>query len=417
MPRYTVSNLSVDPFVDSAITPVERARRLRQELELGAPRLHRRWHWAIYFGGWTLIGLLFAAWMVISPALGPALSPTGVAEPKVEFPWSQVLSEMFRWYLWALLAPFMWWLAMRFPLQRQRMASRLAINLVAGIGVTLIYVTLDLIKREVITTMITAWESGQFQLSFQRNWQDLIFWQVEYHILTYFCIVAVIHAYLYYEKFRDRELKSSKLRAQLALARLEVLKTQLHPHFLFNTLNAISALMHRDVEAADRMIALLSDLLRLSLDKDDRHQVSLRSELEFLERYLAIEKIRFRDRLVVDLDIEGQCFDAQVPRLILQPLVENSIRHGIAMRSASGQVAIRARRKGNRLDVTVSDDGPGLVGGKPKREGVGLANTRARLEQIYGGDHRFQLVNGEDCGLIVEMEIPFEVEPRFALAS
>ncbi|MEM1177085.1 MAG: histidine kinase [Acidobacteriota bacterium] len=383
-------------------TPLERARQLSSQLEGDPPTpLRRRWRLLIYFAGWTLVGLLFATWLVIDPSAG------GV-------PWSLVISEMLRWYLWALLAPIMWWLAQRFPLERHQMLGRLTINLAAGLGITLVYVVLDRIKREAITTAFTYWRSGDFRFTMPQDWQAY-FWGVEYYLLTYFCIIAAIHAYLYYEKYRDRELKSSRLEAQLALARLEVLKMQLHPHFLFNTLNAISALMHRDVDAADRMIALLSDLLRLSLDKDDRHQVSLRSELQFLERYLAIEKIRFRDRLAIDMDIDPPCLDAQVPRLILQPLVENSIRHGIAVRSASGQVAIRARRKGNRLDLSVSDDGPGLVTNKPLREGVGLANTKARLEQLYGGDHRFDLVDKSEIGgLSVQMEIPFEKEPRIA---
>lgn len=399
------SALSSEDAVRSPVaTPLERARDLTRQLEGDPPApLRRRWRFVLYFAGWALIGLLFAIWPMIDPLTE-------------EVPPSQVLSEVLRWCLWGLLAPIMWWLAQRFPLERRHLAGRLAINLVAGLGITSIFVFLDLIKREVIHTAAKFVQKGELQFTTPRDWSAL-FWGVEYFLLTYFCIVAAIHAYLYYEKYRERELKSSRLEAQLALARLEVLKIQLHPHFLFNTLNAISALMHRDVDAADRMIALLSDLLRLSLDKDDRHQVSLRSELQFLERYLAIEKIRFRDRLVVDMDIDPPCLEAQVPRLILQPLVENSIRHGIAVRSAAGHVAIKARRKGNRLDLTVSDDGPG-ISGKPVREGVGLANTRARLEQIYGPDHRFELVNGSDIGgLSVQLEIPFEKQPRFAVAT
>ena len=239
---------------------------------------------------------------------------------------------------------------------------------------------------------------------------------IELFLLPYFAIVAVIHALSYYNKYRARQLKTTRLEAQLALAHLEVLKMQLQPHFLFNTLNAISALMHRDVEAADRMISLLSDLLRFSLEKDNRHQVSLQAELEFLNRYLAIEKIRFRDRLMIDEDVEAPCMMAQVPRLILQPLVENSIKHGIAMRSAAGRISIRARRQGGRLDLQVTDDGPGLPD-TSIREGVGIANTRARLEQIYGDDHHFELRNGHTGGVQVHLEIPFEEYPRITAGA
>lgn len=366
-----------------------------------AARLRRRWRWSFYLIGWTLVGLLFAA---------PLIAQSFAAHTPI--PWSQVASELLRWYLWAALAPLIFWQAQRFPLERGRLLLRLPINLLLGLGLTLVYTGLDLVLRQALTSAITAAKSGRFDFAFLSSWPQLIYWGVEYHLLVYLAIAAVIHAFLYYDKFRDRELQATRLEAQLALVRLEVLKTQLHPHFLFNTLNAISALMHRDVDAADKMIVLLADLLRLSLDQDDRHLVPLRSELEFLERYLAIEKIRFRDRLKVEIDIESSCFAGQVPRLILQPLVENSVRHGIARSSSAGLVAIKARRKGNRLDLSVMDDGPGISETAQRREGVGLGNTRARLSQLYGGDHRFALEKAPTGGLLVRIEIPFEEKPR-----
>jgi signal transduction histidine kinase len=366
-----------------------------------AAPLRRRWRWSFYFLAWTLIGLLFAAPMVAQSFAG-----------RTPMPWGQVTSELLRWYLWALLAPLIFWQAQRFPLERGRLLLRLPINLLIGLGLTLIYTALDLVLRQVLTSVITAIKTGNFQITFLSSWAQIFYWGVEYHLLVYLAIAGVFHAFLYYDKYRERELKATRLEAQLALVRLEVLKTQLHPHFLFNTLNAISSLMHRDVEAADRMVVLLADLLRLSLDQDDRHLVPLRNELEFLERYLAIEKIRFRDRLKVEIDIESSCFAAQVPRLILQPLVENSVRHGIARSSSAGLVAVRARRKGNRLDLSVIDDGPGIPEAALRREGVGLSNTRARLEQLYGSDHRFALEKAPTGGLLVRIEVPFEEDPR-----
>lgn len=366
-----------------------------------ATPLRRRWRWSFYLLGWTLVGLLFAA---------PLIAQSFAARTPI--PWSQVTSELLRWYLWAALAPLIFWQAQRFPLERGRLLWRLPINLLIGLFLTLLYTALDLVLRQFLTSVITSMKTGRFEFSFLRSWAQLIYWGVEYHLLVYLAIAGVIHAFLYYDKYRDRELKATRLEAQLALVRLEVLKTQLHPHFLFNTLNAISALMHRDVEAADRMIVLLADLLRLSLDQDDRHLVPLRNELEFLERYLAIEKIRFRDRLKVEIDIESSCFAAQVPRLILQPLVENSVRHGIARSSSAGLVAVKARRKGNRLDLSVIDDGPGITEAPLRREGVGLSNTRARLDQLYGADHRFALEKAPTGGLLVRIEVPFEENPR-----
>ncbi|MEM9555566.1 MAG: histidine kinase [Acidobacteriota bacterium] len=365
----------------------------------------RRWRWGLYWGAWTLVACLFTM-----PLLAQAVAGAPVA-------WSLVVSELLRWYLWGLVAPLGWWLARRAPIDRGRLVSSVTINVLGGLGITLLYTVLDLLKREAVTAAFTALATGDAAWG-GFEWPRLVYWGLEYHLLTYFCIVAVIHAFLFYDKLRERELKSSRLEAQLALAHLEVLKMQLHPHFLFNTLNAVSALMHRDVDAADKMIAKLSDLLRVSLVKDDRHLVPLRDELDLLDRYLAIEKIRFRDRLRVEIDVDPECLDAQVPRLILQPLVENAIKHGISMRSAAGLVAIHGRRRGDRITLAVADDGPGLAFGQPpKREGVGLANTKERLEQLYENEHRFALERAEAGGLEVQLEFPFETTPRLGSAT
>ena len=369
------------------------------ELDFG----RRRWRLGLYIGLWTTIAILF---------VGPLVAQSLVEGDAI--PWSQVVSELLGWYLWGLLFPSVWTFTRRFPLGRRSFLLRLPIHLVFAFLVTSVYLLLSLLKREAIT----AWSTGNFSLSMvMQDLPDYLFLGIESYLVIYFAMVALIHAVAYYSQFRDREVKASRLEAQLVMAHLEVLKMQLHPHFLFNTLNAISALMHRDVDAADRMISLLSDLLRLALDDDQRHQVPLGEETEFLERYLAIERIRFRDRLQVCIDVEPACTQAQVPRLILQPLAENAIGHGIAMRSAAGKVSIEARRKGRRLEVRVSDDGPGITDVDSLQEGVGLGNTRARLEQIYGEDHRFELLEADIGGLEVFLDIPFETQPRVAPTS
>lgn len=366
-----------------------------------SPLGRRRWRWGAFAIGWALLGVVLASPTYIQVASDP--SPV---------PWSKVISVLLGWYLWGLLVPLFWWLVRRFPLERRSWRRNLAIHVALGILASLLYCFLDLVK-------ITWVESWVAPLSFRKLYRFDDYWLggLELYLAVYFAIVAVLQAISYYEKYRERELKASRLETQLALSHLELLKTQLHPHFLFNTLNAISALMHKDVDAADRMIALLADLLRLAIDKDERHQVPLHTELEFLERYLEIEKIRFRDRLRVTLEIEPECLGAQVPKLILQPLVENSIRHGIAVRAAAGRVEIHARRRGDHLDLVVSDDGPGLPQDpKTLREGVGLANTRARLEQLYGDEHRFEMGDGPTGGLRVLVSIPFEREARYPVA-
>lgn len=371
-----------------------------------------RLYWRVFAVLWLLLGVMLFALPIILLNL----------DENTAIPWSKVISEVFGWYIWGLLLPLIRKVTLRFAFQLPSQWSfsrqlfywigQILIHSVFGLGFVSVYFLLERLKGALIMALFTK----RFHFDDWDTIRSLFLSSVEYYILIYFAIVAVFQAVSFYEKGSERGLKASRLETQLALAQLQVLKMQLHPHFLFNALNAISALMHRDVEAADRMIAQLSDLLRLSLDKDDRHQVPLKKELEFLDRYLGIEMIRFRDRLKVNMDIDPECLDAHVPKLMLQPLVENSIRYGVAMRSAAGHVVVRARRKGNRLLLEVSDDGPGLPeNGDSLREGVGLANTRARLEQLYGEEHRFELRNGPIAGLQVYMEIPFERQSRLAL--
>lgn len=305
-------------------------------------------------------------------------------------------SEVLHWLVWAVLGPLIY-SALGRARRAPNMSLRVLLSAVYGIGSFLLATGIGIGRRALLSP-------GTELLPRHELVADL---------LTFIGIGVAVAAYRHRERSRGRAIQTSALQAQLAQARLQALKAQLHPHFLFNTLNAISALMHRDVDSADRMIALLSDLLRVSLDKDERHQVSLKDELGFLERYLAIERIRFRDRLTVNIDIESGCGAALVPRLILQPLVENSIIHGIALQSTAGLIAVTARRKGNRLVVSVADDGPGLMGEKPTREGVGLSNTRARLAELYGADQRVVLDRAAQGGLAVTLEMPFEHTPRF----
>jgi len=222
--------------------------------------------------------------------------------------------------------------------------------------------------------------------------------------------VLAWHALNYYHERREREIQAAALAAQLAQAQLQTLKMQLQPHFLFNTLNSISALNHEDPRAANRMIARLSELLRLTLENDGAQEVSLLQELDFLKRYLEIQQVRFGDRLNVRFDVTPETLEARVPNLLLQPLVENAIQHGIAPFAARGEISIQASCENGLLCLRVTDNGPGLPAPKPSGppEGVGLANTRARLQQIYSNAHRFELRNGTEQGAVAEVRIPFQ---------
>lgn len=225
----------------------------------------------------------------------------------------------------------------------------------------------------------------------------------------YCVVVAVSHVAFYYSRYHEREVLATRLESQLAHAQLSSLKMQLEPHFIFNVLNAIATLARRDPPAAETMTLQLADLLRLSLENVDVHEVPLRKELQFLECYLRIQQTRFSDRLSVEYRIEEDVLDAAVPHLIMQPLVENAIRHGIAPKLAGGRIEVSATRRGGRLAVEIRDDGMGLPPGFDSRSdgGVGLSNTRARLRQLYGHDSFFECVNAPGGGCCVRLALPF----------
>ncbi|HLL99531.1 MAG TPA: histidine kinase [Pyrinomonadaceae bacterium] len=230
---------------------------------------------------------------------------------------------------------------------------------------------------------------------------------------TYCFLLSSIYMVDFYRHFQAEQLKSSELKAALANSQLNALKMQIHPHFLFNTLNSISALMHEDVKAADKMVARLGDFLRMTLENSGDHAVSLKQEMDFVARYLEIESVRFQDRLVVRMNIEPETLAARVPNLILQPIVENAIKHGISRQTKAGSLIISSKRHGDRLQIRVEDGGPGLKpangnGKGGKTGGIGLANTRARLAHLYEENYRFEIKNAVPHGVIVTLEIPFE---------
>jgi signal transduction histidine kinase len=231
---------------------------------------------------------------------------------------------------------------------------------------------------------------------------------------TYLPIVLIAHALSYYGRFRDRDLHSAKLETLLARSRLQTLKSHLQPHFLFNTMHSISALMLTDVKAADKMMTRLSDLLRMSLETDEIQTTTLRHELEFLAGYLEIEKIRLEERLNVVVDVPPEILDTRVPHLTLQPLVENAVRHGVSRLSSGGTIWITARRDGRELELRVRDNGPGLVeaAGVPVKTGLGLRTTRERLMTLYGGEQSVDVHNSPGGGAEACVRIPFRIDPN-----
>jgi signal transduction histidine kinase len=315
--------------------------------------------------------------------------------------WQSLALAAALWYPLAALALVLVWVARRWPVEPGHWHGPLLLLLVTSVALALFKVALDIPLEHLIRPEWSVLQERSLAEQFQ------IFFNG--HILTYLLILwlvlGVAQAIDYYRKFRERELRASQLEGQLAVARLQVLKMQLHPHFLFNTLHAISALIHQDVELADRMVARLGELLRSTLENAGTQEVSLREELDFIRPYLEIEQARLGPRLSVRLDIDPAVMDALVPNLVLQPLVENSVRHGVAAHGGPAVIEIRACRRGETLQLSVRDNGGGLSSNY--QEGVGLSNTRARLRQLYGPAHAFALHQPLGGGLVVTLTLPF----------
>jgi two-component system, LytTR family, sensor kinase len=324
-------------------------------------------------------------------------------------PWHKLLMvQMTGALLWALATPLVLWLARRFPFERRHWLRNLLAHLSVSLPlITLIYTVYTYVFYMLFTRYLGYPLTPRFML------QSIIL-NLSEGISIYLLLLFINHALDYHHRYQEQVLEKSQLEAQLAQAQLQALKMQLHPHFLFNTLHSISALLNKDTEAARQMIARLGDFLRLTLDNSGTQEVTLQREIEFLQSYLEIEHIRFQDRMTTLVEVEPHALDAQVPNLILQPIVENAIRHGIAPRSTPGRIEIRAEHKNSVLRIQVRDNGPGLSVNRSSvnlfKEGLGLANTRARLQQLYGAAHRFELANDPQGGLIVTLEIPSETE-------
>lgn len=310
------------------------------------------------------------------------------------------------WYSWALLTPVILRLSTRFPLERGRFLRSVPMHVVGVVGCTLAHVSLVTAGRAAINSLVAPMPMSPWTTSFQR----MFFLNFDYEMMTYWAIVFLSHAQRYHYEVQARALAASRLETRLIEAQLQNLQRQIQPHFLFNALNTISALMHRDVEAADAMLARLGSLLRQAIETTDVQEVALADELDFLRKYVAIEQARFQDRLTVTFEIAPDTEDCPVPNFLLQPLVENAIRHGIGPRTGPGHVWVGAARHGAVLRLDVRDDGVGM---EPSRlsdleQGVGLSNTRSRLVHLYGDRHRFAVTTAPGEGLSVTIEIPVD---------
>lgn len=360
--------------------------------DLGGPRHQRLNGMLVLLGIWTIPAL-------ISTAQSYFLLR---AESQQQAVWRQLVMQLPLWWYWVLATPAIAWLLRRWPLDRGPRAGAVAVHAGAavlsavlhGAVITLVSQAVARLPANEAMPPFSTWLLGYLRSRFQ------------FELLTYVLVVLGLMAVTWYRRLRERDLAASRLEAQLSEAELRALKMQLHPHFLFNTLHAISVLIRQNPAAAQRTVALLGDLLRSTLATAGVQVVTLREELTFLRRYLEIEEIRFEDRLRIRFEIDPAAEDCLVPNLILQPLVENAVRHAVEPNPGAGAVVVRARTDGPALELAVLDDGPGLEASGAGGNGIGLSTTRARLDGLYGADGVLRLEPRSEGGLAVVVRIP-----------
>ena len=351
----------------------------------------------LVFGAATLLGIF----STLQAYRLTTLNINGKMDVEV---WRLLVLNLAYWYVPAGLTSIIFRVAHRFPFDATGWLRALAAHALAAIGFSIIHLVGMLCVRALLWPGRMFIASGSWTSAVQRSYLMNLDWA----LMTYSTIVGLSYALGYYRESQARAVRAAHLEARLAEARLKTLEAELHPHFLFNTLHAISTLVHTQPDSADRMISRLSDLLRITFSRSGAACVPLHEELAFLQKYLEIEQTRFQDRLTVEYEIDPGTLDAEVPRLILQPLVENAIKHGVAPRTGPGMVSIASRLDGSQLCLTVRDNGVGLSGGARAslHDGVGLSNTRNRLECLYGAAHALDFVESGQ-GLTVEMRLPF----------
>ncbi|MGC4050025.1 MAG: histidine kinase [Paludibaculum sp.] len=354
----------------------------------------------IRFLAWTTMGLFMFSQGVVQSRFSNDPNPW----------WHHLTGWMVGVYVWFAYTPLVLWLGQRYPLERRVWLRRTLLHTTFAFFVSL---------AQLATEAAILSRIGVFPLymgTFVGAFFFLLIIAFHQGMLTYWTVLGLQQGFAWYRRYEERkqealrlELRSSELERQLVQAHLGALKMQLQPHFLFNTLNAIMVLVRQQKgREAEEMLGRLSDLLRCVLEDVDTQEIPLRRELEYLQLYLSIEQVRFQDRLRVEIAAPPDVMDAAVPHMILQPIVENAIRHGIGRSSSAGRLRISASLDGGELQLRVLDDGPGLILTAPTQSrGIGLANTRARLEQLYGAGARLTVENAEDGGVAATIVLPY----------
>ena len=354
---------------------------------------------------WSLIVLVWlipAAVALLQAVAGYLLRGTLKEE------WFWALMQIPRWLTWVPITPIVFYAADRFPFRRDRLARSTWMHL--GLAL-MIAVVIEVLWLQ-ISFLIQSYLEPEALARMQNNRAEVYSVAVLSRLLgdafIYAAVLGVATTLGYHRQFRERELRAAQLETQLALAQVQALKMQVHPHFLFNTLHAVTVLIREDPAGATRVVTRLGDLLRLTLSRATTAQVSFRRELEILTLYLEIERTRFQDRLEIAYDVQPNTLGALVPDLILQPLVENAIRHGVSPNPGTGRIEVRSLRDGHWLTLEIRDNGAGLAEGHGRPEGIGLTTTRARLERLYGPQQELTLENLPAGGCVARIRIPYQ---------
>ena len=306
---------------------------------------------------------------------------------------------------WGLTVPFIVYWSERNPLAPGKVRAQIPHHLVRAVGAS---------AASGVGIWSTRWLGDQIQgtsgsLTLRQMWSQLLSSWLLFDLFMYGIVLCIVSALIWQQKLRAAELGSARLETALAQTEIKLLKAELDPHFVFNALHTISALVHRDPQAADRMICRLSHFLRLSLASTGALEVTLQQELAHLRSYMEVQMVRFRGRLTLAVDVPPELLACQVPNLLLQPLIENVVKHAVAVGLKPVHAVVRARRIGEKLEIEIADDGPGLPPMPPerRREGIGLTNTRARLSKLYGEAHRLVLEDRPEGGTRLVVELPY----------
>jgi signal transduction histidine kinase len=314
--------------------------------------------------------------------------------------WGPLIAGRFAdWYTCALFTPIFFWLARRHPIDRQSWRVSVPLHLAITTAVV--------VAKYSVLVPIEHWMG----LNLRSSVGTVLLRNFANETMAFWAVIGVVHALEFNRRYREREVAAADLRARLSQAQLDALRSQIHPHFLFNTLHSISTLMHRDVDAADTMLTRLSDLLRLTMKHRGNNEITLRDELALVDNYIEIMRVRFGDRLTVRKKIDPATLDVLVPQFILQPLVENAFDHGISRTPGAGSIEISAASREGRLELAVSDDGTATNGSftAGKKHGIGLTNTQLRLERLYGNDQAMSLEKLPLRGTRVTVAVPWRV--------